>query len=110
VPRGSFLTGLAISPDGSAVTTEAVGWGSRPAFDQSVRLLSARTGRLLRVIYQARLTGSWITGPFTADPSGRWLIASVGDPDHPVSGWIHNARLTPLQPSGYPIARIAWSP
>lgn len=109
-PRGSFLTGLAISPNGSAVTTEAVGWGSRPAFDQSVQRLSARTGRPLRVIYQVRLTGSWITGPFTADPSGRWLIASVGDPYHPVSGWIHTGRLVPLQPSGYPIARIAWSP
>ena len=105
-----YIDDAVISPDGSRVTVvEMITPGGSADTTVSVAQVSAKTGRLLRVRYQADTGNGFLYRFFSSDPSGRYFLLDVGPTSGTANGWIDDGRLVQLTPAnGTSIFHEAW--
>jgi hypothetical protein len=101
------LAAAIITPDGSAITAVVTSY-TAPRFSTFVVRISAITGKQLSVLYRVGLLGPVPVRYISSDPSGRYLLLSVGERNITRNGWIDNGRLLPLKPAGSVISLGAW--
>jgi hypothetical protein len=113
-PKTNVIMAAQVSPDGTAVnlvvqTYYTVTAGPPVGGSESVIQVSARSGRLLRVLYRATTaTGYPGFHFFSADRSRRYLILGYDFGGPLIAGWIDQGRLVPLPHSGTDISSEVW--
>jgi hypothetical protein len=117
-PKTSVMQAVQVSPDGSVVTVVLVTYNqpgkSKPLGVLSVVQASARSGKVLRVLYQAQAARSYASFQFfSADSSGRYLLlgydfGSTLASGPLTSGWLDQGKLVPLPHSGTDIGSELW--
>jgi len=110
---GGYLGAAAISPDGRTLTGVEVAT-VQPAVSGPLRRVfrvtqfDVRTGRPLRVLYQAQAGNRDLVRAFVPGPAGQDLILITNPVRATVNGWIARHRLHRLAPAGSDASFETW--